>query len=93
MAKLKSVEEIKAYYDFCLNMEIIAMHNVGWKMPETGYQKAVEDVCKYLNMDVTDYTYEAQPNTNEELSWRFGESHAIYWVLENILKEEAEINV
>ena len=93
MAKLKSVEEIKAYYDFCTNMEIIAMHNVVGHVPEEGYQKAINDACKYMDMNPVDFTYEAQPNTEEGLNWWFGENHAIYWVLEDIIKEERENDV
>jgi hypothetical protein len=90
MNKLKSVEEIKAYYDFCINMEIIAMHNVWGGINEDAYNKAINDVCKYLDMDPTYYTYDCQPNTETELSWRFGESRAIFWVLEDVLKEESQ---
>ena len=90
MANLKSIEEIEAYYDFCINQEIIATHNVLGHVSDDDYQTAVNDVCKYCNMDPADYPYEAQPTTERELSHWFGASCAIFWVLEDIIKEERE---
>jgi hypothetical protein len=88
MSTMRSEKEVREYYDFCINMEIIAAHNVGWPIAEISYKKAVGDVCKYMDMNPADYPREFQPNTEKELSYCIGHSNAIQWVLDNILKEE-----
>ena len=79
MAKVKSEEEIRAYYNFCCNMENLALCNMGQPSNQIATKTALKEICEYCGVD--SFPYEWQPQTEQDFTWWAAAGKALHWVL------------